>query len=147
MSYFQALREELEKYLDPQHIEICHQAYTVAEKAHVGQTRHSGEPYISHPAGAALILANMRLDYQTIMATLLHDVVEDTSINKEELSALFCPEISALVDGVTKLTQIKFESRAKEQAENFRKMVLAMVQDIRVIIVKLADRLHNMRTL
>lgn len=147
MSYFQALREELERYLESQHIETCYQAYQVAKKAHAGQTRHSGEPYITHPVGAALILASMRLDYQTIMATLLHDVVEDTSISIEDLCDLFGEEVSALVDGVTKLTQIKFESRAKAQAENFRKMVLAMVKDIRVIIVKLADRLHNMRSL
>src|SRR3990167_4787284 len=145
--YFAVLRVELERYLEPQYIEKCHQAYLVAEKAHAGQIRHSGEPYISHPTAAALILANMRLDYQTIMATLLHDVVEDTEINQEDLRAQFGEEVTALVDGVTKLMQIKFESRAEAQAENFQKMVLAMVKDIRVIIVKLADRLHNMRTL
>ena len=109
--------------------------------------RRSGEPYITHPVAAALILARMRLDYQTIMATLLHDVVEDTTVSKEDLTLQFGADITALVDGVTKLTKIKFESKAEAQAENFRKMVLAMVKDIRVIIVKLADRLHNMRTL
>ncbi len=147
VDYFQALRESLEVYLEPQQVTTCHEAYMVAEKAHMGQTRRSGEAYISHPVGAALILAGMRLDHQTIMATLLHDVVEDTSISKEDLLLQFGVEVAALVDGVTKLTQIKFESRAEAQAENFRKMVLAMVKDIRVIIVKLADRLHNMRTL
>ncbi len=147
MSYFKELGEELKSYLEQAHIEKCYQAYLVAEKAHHGQMRRSGEPYISHPAAAALILARMRLDYQTIMATLLHDVVEDTSLVMDDLSQQFGEEIAALVDGVTKLTKIKFESRAEAQAENFRKMVLAMVKDIRVIIVKLADRLHNMRTL
>lgn len=147
MSYFKELDEELKCYLDQSQIDKCYQAFLVAEKAHHGQMRRSGEPYISHPVSAALILARMRMDHQTIMATLLHDVVEDTSISKEELSRLFGEEVTALVDGVTKLTQIKFETKAEAQAENFRKMVLAMVKDIRVIIVKLADRLHNMSTL
>ncbi len=147
MSYFEVLREELVHYLEPVQIEKCHQAYLVAEKGHQGQMRRSGEPYITHPVQAALILAKMRLDYQTIMATLLHDVVEDTNISQEDLIDQFGEEVTTLVDGVTKLTKIKFESRAEAQAENFRKMVLAMVKDIRVIIVKLADRLHNMQTL
>jgi len=147
VNYFKELHEELKCYLEPPHIEKCYQAYLVAEKAHQGQMRRSGEAYISHPVAAALILARMRLDYQTIMATLLHDVVEDTSISKADLINQFGEDVTALVDGVTKLTKIKFESRAEAQAENFRKMVLAMVKDIRVIIVKLADRLHNMRTL
>lgn len=147
MSYFDALCEELKLYLEADQIEKCHQAYLVAEKGHKGQMRRSGEPYISHPVAAALILAEIRLDYQTIMATLLHDIVEDTKTSKEELIQQFGEEVATLVDGVTKLTKIKFESRAEAQAENFRKMVMAMVKDIRVIIVKLADRLHNMRTL
>lgn len=147
MNNFKVLREELESYLDPDEIEKCAQAYRFAEKAHRGQIRRSGEPYITHPIGAALILSKMRLDHQTIMATLLHDVVEDTGVSKEELIHQFGEEIATLVDGVTKLTKIKFESRAEAQAENFRKMVLAMVKDIRVIVVKLADRYHNMKTL
>ncbi len=147
MSYFKELDDELKCYLEPAQIKKCYQAYSLAEQAHRGQMRRSGEPYITHPVAAALILARMRLDYQTIMATLLHDVVEDTSISKEDLLKRFGEEVTALVDGVTKLTKIKFESKAEAQAENFRKMVLAMVKDIRVIIVKLADRLHNMRTL
>lgn len=147
VSYFKELNEELKCYLEQAQIDKCFQAYLVAEKAHHGQMRRSGEPYITHPVAAALILARMRLDYQTIMATLLHDVVEDTSISKDDLRDQFGDEVTALVDGVTKLTKIKFESKAEAQAENFRKMVLAMVKDIRVIIVKLADRLHNMRTL
>jgi GTP diphosphokinase / guanosine-3',5'-bis(diphosphate) 3'-diphosphatase len=147
VSYFKELDEELKCYLEQPLVEKCYQAYLVAEKAHSGQMRRSGEPYITHPVAAALILARMRLDYQTIMATLLHDVVEDTSISKDDLTQQFGEDVTALVDGVTKLTKIKFESRAEAQAENFRKMVLAMVKDIRVIIVKLADRYHNMRTL
>jgi GTP diphosphokinase / guanosine-3',5'-bis(diphosphate) 3'-diphosphatase len=147
VSHFDELKQALKCYLDPKQVEQCHQAYLVAEKAHHGQMRRSGDPYISHPVAAALILASMRLDYQTIMATLLHDVVEDTLVSKADLIAEFGEEVAALVDGVTKLTKIKFESRAEAQAENFRKMVLAMVKDIRVIIVKLADRLHNMRSL
>ncbi len=147
MSHFKELDEELKCYLEQSLIEKCYQAFLVAEKAHLGQMRRSGEAYITHPVSAALILARMRLDHQTIMATLLHDVVEDTSISKSDLFEQFGEEVTALVDGVTKLTKIKFESRAEAQAENFRKMVLAMVKDIRVIIVKLADRLHNMRTL
>ena len=147
MSYFDELHDELKRYLEADEIEKCYQAYLVAEQGHQGQTRRTGEAYISHPVAAALILAEMRLDYQTIMATLLHDVVEDTKTSKEELIQQFGEDVATLVDGVTKLTKIKFESRAEAQAENFRKMVMAMVKDIRVIIVKLADRLHNMRTL
>ena len=147
VSYFDALRNELKLYLDAKQIEKCRKAYQMAERGHKGQMRRSGEPYITHPVDAALILAKMRLDHETIMATLLHDVVEDTSISHDELVEQFGEEVATLVDGVTKLTKIKFESRAEAQAENFRKMVLAMVKDIRVIIVKLADRLHNMRTL
>lgn len=147
MDYFRDLRDELERYLEPKQVEFCHQAYMLAEKGHAGQMRRSGEPYITHPVAAALILAKMRLDYQTIMATLLHDVIEDTSVSQEAVARVFGEEVAALVDGVTKLTKIKFESREEAQAENFRKMILAMVKDIRVILVKLADRLHNMQTL
>ncbi|MGV3740313.1 MAG: bifunctional GTP diphosphokinase/guanosine-3',5'-bis pyrophosphate 3'-pyrophosphohydrolase [Gammaproteobacteria bacterium] len=147
MDYFSELRTALEDYLELEQIELCYHAYQVAYQAHEGQMRRSGEAYITHPVAAALILAGMRLDHETIMATLLHDVIEDTLLSLEELRNLFGDEVAALVDGVTKLTKIKFESRAEAQAENFRKMILAMVKDIRVIIVKLADRLHNMRTL
>lgn len=147
MSYFADLEQELVKYLDTEQIDIIYQAYLVAREAHEGQKRLSGEPYIIHPVAAATILAEMRMDYQSIVATLLHDVLEDTQVSKEELQTAFGEEVAELVDGVSKLTQIKFESRAQAQAENFRKMVLAMVRDIRVILVKLADRLHNMRTI
>jgi len=148
VDYFaELLHKELASYLADEQVEACRQAYLVAEEAHSQQIRRSGEPYITHPVGAALILAQMRLDHQSIMATLLHDVFEDTAVRRETLIAKFGTEVTALVEGVTKLTQIKFENRAHAQAENFRKMVLAMVKDIRVIIVKLADRLHNMQTL
>ena len=147
LNYFVELEHELTSYLDVGQVSQCAQAYDTAEKAHSGQMRRSGEPYITHPVAAALTLAQMRLDYQTIMATLLHDVIEDTSVTKDELAQQFGTEVAELVDGVSKLTQIKFGSRAEAQAENFRKMVLAMVKDLRVIIVKLADRLHNMQTL
>lgn len=147
MSYFDELALTLKSYLNDEQMELIHQAYLVAESAHEGQMRRSGEPYITHPVAAALILANMRMDAQSIMATLLHDVLEDTLVTKEELTSQFGENVAELVDGVSKLTQIKFESKAEAQAENFRKMIMAMVKDIRVIIVKLADRLHNMRTL
>lgn len=144
---FDELRQELETYLEPEQVEKVYQAFRLAAEAHYGQHRQSGEPYISHPLAVAHILATMRLDYQSIVAAILHDVIEDTSVQKESIAALFDDEIADLVDGVSKLTQIQFENKAEAQAENFRKMLLAMVKDIRVILVKLADRLHNMRTL
>jgi GTP diphosphokinase / guanosine-3',5'-bis(diphosphate) 3'-diphosphatase len=147
LGYFTKLQKELENYLDQTQVDEVYRAYLLARKAHQGQKRLSGEAYITHPVAAAVILAQMRVDYQSIMATLLHDVLEDTKVTKEQLIERFGEEVAELVDGVSKLTQIKFESRAQAQAENFRKMVLAMVRDIRVILVKLADRLHNMRTL
>jgi len=147
MSHFTELGNALAKYLDEATIAQIHDAYVVARDAHLGQMRRSGEPYITHPVAAATILANMRMDYQSIIATLLHDTIEDTLLTKEQLRAQFGEEVAELVDGVSKLTQIQFETRAEAQAENFRKMILAMVRDIRVILVKLADRLHNMRTL
>ncbi|MFN7098485.1 MAG: HD domain-containing protein, partial [Gammaproteobacteria bacterium] len=147
MSYFEPLQEALANYLEPMQIAEVHDAFLLSEQAHIGQTRSTGEPYITHPVAVAVILAEMRMDPQTIMAALLHDVIEDTAIDKKTLTEKFGEQVAELVDGVSKLTQIKFESRAEAQAENFRKMVLAMAQDLRVIIIKLADRLHNMRTL
>ncbi len=137
----------LDAYLEHDQIAQIRRAYQFGEAAHEGQQRLSGEPYISHPLAVARILAEMHLDHQSIMAAILHDVIEDTGTGKEYLSDQFGEEVAELVDGVSKLTQIKFRSKAEAQAENFRKMVLAMVRDIRVILVKLADRLHNMRTL
>ena len=138
---------ELEAYLEPAQVEEIYSAYLVGAEAHHGQVRLSGEPYISHPVAVARILAEMRMDSKSIVAAILHDVIEDTPTLKEHLAEQFGEEVAELVDGVSKLTQIDFRSRAEAQAENFRKMMLAMVKDIRVIIIKLADRLHNMRTL
>ena len=138
---------QLREYLSPAQVDEVHQAYLFGAEAHEGQKRLSGEPYISHPVAVASILADLRMDHHTIEAALLHDVIEDTPTLKEEILHRFGAEVAQLVDGVSKLTQIKFKNRAEAQAENFRKMVLAMVEDIRVIMVKLADRLHNMRTL
>ncbi len=143
----QQLIDTVEAYMPPEQIEQVLKAYEVGAKAHEGQTRLSGEPYISHPVAVAQILADMHMDGQTIAAAILHDVVEDTDTSIEDLEALFGEEIALLVDGVSKLDQIKFNSRAEAQAESFRKMMLAMIEDIRVIMVKLADRLHNMATL
>lgn len=147
MTLFTELRHELENYLDSHIVDKVHEAYRFAAHAHKGQQRQSGDPYITHPLAAALILAQMRMDPQCIMAAILHDVIEDTGITKETLAAQFGKEVADLVDGVSKLAQIQFQSRAEAQAESFRKMLLAMSKDIRVILVKLADRLHNMRTL
>ena len=147
MKYFKKLRKELEKYLAPDFVEQVHHAYELGARAHHGQTRHTGEPYITHPVAVAMILAKMHLDHQTIIAALLHDVLEDTLVQKQELADIFGVEVAELVDGVSKLTLMEFETKAHAQAENFRKMLMAMAKDIRVILVKLADRLHNMRTL
>jgi len=138
---------ELEAYLEPAQVEEIYSAYLVGAEAHDGQIRVSGEPYISHPVAVARILAEMRMDSKSIIAAILHDVIEDTPTLKEHLAEQFGEEVAELVDGVSKLTKIDFRSKAEAQAENFRKMMLAMVKDIRVIIIKLADRLHNMRTL
>ena len=137
----------LETYLEPEQIAQVIRAYQFGAQAHEGQQRLSGEPYIYHPLAVARILAEMHMDYQSIMAALLHDVIEDTATAKEQVAKEFGDEVAELVDGVSKLTQFKFGTRAEAQAENFRKMLLAMARDIRVILVKLADRLHNMRTL
>lgn len=134
-------------YLPPNEIAQIRRAYEFGLKAHDGQIRKSGEPYIHHPLEVARILADMHMDYQTLSAAILHDVIEDTETVKDEIRSLFDDDIAELVDGVSKLTQIEFDSRAEAQAQNFRKMLMAMSNDIRVIIVKLADRLHNMRTL
>ena len=147
MAGVDAFIDGLSEYLDDQAIDLVRQAYICAEQAHEGQFRRSGEPYIIHPLAVARILAGLRMDPQTLMAALLHDVIEDTEVVKEELAAQFGDVVAELVDGVSKLTQIEFKSKAEAQAENFRKMTLAMAKDIRVILVKLADRLHNMRTL
>jgi GTP pyrophosphokinase len=137
----------LETYLTTEQVSEVYRAYLFGAEAHEGQSRLSGEPYIYHPVAVARILAGMRMDHQCLMAAILHDVIEDTPTAKAQLEQEFGAGIAELVDGVSKLTQIKFRSRAEAQAENFRKMMLAMTKDIRVIMIKLADRLHNMRTL
>src|SRR5215212_9159706 len=134
-------------YLKPKDVARLEDAYRFSEAAHAGQTRQSGEPYISHPLAVAEILADWHLDGQTLIAALLHDVTEDTAVTKEEISDTFGKPVADLVDGVSKLDRIEFQSAEHVQAENFRKMLLAMARDVRVILIKLADRLHNMRTL
>ncbi|HEX2648608.1 MAG TPA: bifunctional (p)ppGpp synthetase/guanosine-3',5'-bis(diphosphate) 3'-pyrophosphohydrolase [Burkholderiales bacterium] len=134
-------------YLKPSDVARLSDAYRFSEAAHAGQTRQSGDPYISHPLAVAEILAGWHLDGQALVAALLHDVMEDTSVTKDEISQSFGKPVAELVDGVSKLDRIEFQSAEDAQAENFRKMLLAMARDVRVILIKLADRLHNMRTL
>ncbi|MGJ8680220.1 bifunctional GTP diphosphokinase/guanosine-3',5'-bis pyrophosphate 3'-pyrophosphohydrolase [Paraglaciecola sp.] len=147
MYLFEGLKQKLEIYLPPNRVADTERAFVVARDAHSGQMRSSGDPYITHPVAVAAILADMRLDHETIMAALLHDVIEDTDCSKEDLSKEFGDTVGELVEGVSKLDKIHFSSKQEAQAENFRKMMMAMVQDIRVILIKLADRTHNMRTL
>src|SRR4029077_12522083 len=125
---------------------LLEHAFAFAARAHETQQRRSGEPFIEHPFAVARILAELHLDEETLAAALLHDVVEDTGVDTEQLKSEFGEEIAKLVDGVTKLTRIQFQSREHQEAENYRKMILAMAQDERVILIKLAARLHNMRT-
>ena len=133
-------------YLSPKQLKLIKDAHTFASKIHKGQIRRTGHPYITHPSAVALILSEMKMDHETIMAALLHDVIEDSEINKSSLGKEFGQTVSEIVDGVSKLSKI-FDSQAQAQAENFQKMALAMAKDIRVILVKIADRLHNMRTI
>ena len=128
-------------------LDLIHKAYVYSAKVHAGQVRQSGEPYLSHPLEVAKILAELKLDEASICTGLLHDTIEDTLASAEEIKQLFGNDIAYLVEGVTKLSQIKFQSSEEKLAENFRKMLVAMSRDIRVLLVKLADRLHNMRTL
>ena len=141
-----SLTRVLDTYLPEKQVTYIRRAYDYAANAHEGQFRRTGHPYISHPLAVAKILAGMRMDHETIMAALLHDVIEDTAVAKSTLGNRFGKQVAELVDGVSKLA-IMFESRAEAQAENFQKMALAMAKDIRVIMVKIADRLHNMRTI
>ena len=145
MDLFGSLESSL-SYLESDKIADIKKAYDLAANSHAGQKRVSGEDYIVHPVAVAKILAGMGMDYQSIIVALLHDVIEDTDCTKENLVSYFNEEIANLVDGVTKLTKIKFNSKAEAQAENFRKMLLAMTKDIRTIIIKLADRMHNIET-
>jgi guanosine-3',5'-bis(diphosphate) 3'-pyrophosphohydrolase len=144
---FQKLRQQIAGYLRPEDVGRIEAAYHFAERAHQGQSRISGEPYITHPVAVAAIVAGWHLDPQALTAALLHDVMEDTHITKQEIAERFGKAAAELVDGLSKLDKIEFRSHEEAQAENFRKMLLAMATDLRVILVKLADRLHNMRTL
>lgn len=141
------LRTLLNTYLEPDHVATVLRAYEIGAEAHSGQTRRSGEPYILHPVAVAHILARMRMDTPTITAALLHDTVEDTELTLDDLKDDFSDEVARLVDGVTKLDKMKFRTRLEADAESFRKLLLAMSRDLRVIFIKLADRLHNMRTI
>ncbi|WP_432698654.1 bifunctional GTP diphosphokinase/guanosine-3',5'-bis pyrophosphate 3'-pyrophosphohydrolase [Marinobacterium sp. YM272] len=147
MPTIDALSDSLTEYLDLEQIRQVRRAYFYAEQAHDGQRRKSGEPYVTHPLAVAGVLSEMHMDHQSLMAAMLHDVIEDTEISYEGIETQFGKPVADIVDGVSKLTHLEFETKAEAQAENFQKMVLAMAEDIRVILVKLADRLHNMRTL
>ena len=147
MSEAELLFSEVAQYLRPEDVAQLKVAYSFGQGAHSGQFRKSGEPYISHPLAVARILSGLHLDAPTLTAALLHDVVEDTHISKEEISERFGDPVAELVDGVSKLDKIQFQTQEDAQAENFRKMLLAMARDVRVILIKLADRLHNMQTL
>ncbi|MBO5509765.1 MAG: bifunctional (p)ppGpp synthetase/guanosine-3',5'-bis(diphosphate) 3'-pyrophosphohydrolase, partial [Lachnospiraceae bacterium] len=145
---YNQLIDTIKKYHPSSDISMIEKAYAIASKAHEGQKRKSGEPYIIHPICVAIILAELELDKETIVAGILHDVVEDTVMTEDEIAKEFSPEIALLVDGVTKLTQLDLsQDKIEIQAENLRKMFLAMAKDIRVILIKLADRLHNLRTM
>jgi guanosine-3',5'-bis(diphosphate) 3'-pyrophosphohydrolase len=141
------LRDLLNTYLEPEKVAIILRAFETGSRAHEGQTRKTGEPYILHPVAVASILAKMRMDYSSVAAAILHDTIEDTPLTKQEIQSRFSDEIAELVDGVTKLDKMKYRTRYEADAESFRKLMLAMSKDLRVIFIKLADRLHNMRTL
>ena len=146
----EALKEFMDyvhSYLGDDECDQIMKAFTLADKAHEGQFRASGEPYIMHPLAVAEILAHLQIDHITLIAALLHDVVEDTEYTKEDIETLFGAEVAFLVDGVTKLNQFQYETKEDRQMENYRKMILAMAKDVRVVVIKLGDRLHNMRTL
>ena len=142
-----SLASDLASYLGKDQVNSVRRAYYYAEQAHEGQFRRSGDPYVTHPLAVAGILSEMHMDHQSLMAAMLHDVIEDTGITKTAIKSQFGNSVADLVDGVSKLNKIKFSSRAEAQAENFQKMAMAMAKDLRVILVKIADRLHNMRTL
>src|SRR3989338_808247 len=145
---FDKLLTQVKTYLpDPSMLDSIQKAYEFAAEKHANQKRVSGEPYISHPIAVAQILTEFKVDASTLLAAILHDIVEDTDVPIETIEKLFGKTVSTLVSGLTKIAKIQFSSSQHRMAENFRKMVLAMAKDLRVIIIKLADRLHNMRTL
>src|SRR3990167_124347 len=139
--------QKVEAYNDHANLDLIKKAYVFSAKAHEGQTRQSGHPYVIHPLEVANILADMKMDVATLVAAILHDTLEDTPATKEQIQTLFGADVAELVDGVTKLSKLHFNTREEQAAENFRKMILAMSKDIRVILIKLADRLNNLRTL
>jgi len=143
----ESLTRQLSDYLDPEQVDVVRRAYELGASAHEGQTRHSGEAYIHHPVAVAQILADLRMDHECLAGAILHDTIEDTETTYDSLSEQFGPAVADLVDGVTKLDRMKFRTREEATAESFRKMLLAMSRDLRVLFIKLADRLHNMRTL
>ncbi len=147
MDTIDALASKLSTYLEPAQVNLVRRAFYYAAEAHDGQIRRSGEPYVTHPLAVAGILQDMHMDHQSLMAAMLHDTIEDTGLSREAIAAQFGEAVANLVDGVSKLNKLNFSTQAEVQAENFQKMALAMAKDIRVILVKLADRLHNMRTL
>ncbi|MCQ1858063.1 RelA/SpoT family protein [Haemophilus sputorum] len=147
MYLFEPLERIIKGYLPEEKIELVRRAFVIARDAHEGQTRSSGEPYITHPVAVACIIAEMKLDHEAVMAALLHDVIEDTPYTEEQLANEFGSSVADIVQGVSKLDKLKFRTRQEAQVENFRKMILAMTKDIRVVLIKLADRTHNMRTL
>ena len=136
------LTDKLSSYLDAKEVKKVERAYKFSEQFHSGQMRQTGDAYITHPLAVANILADMHMDHESLIAALLHDVIEDTGVTKGQISRRFGRTVADLVDGVSKLTEIEFESKAQQQAESFQKMTLAMSRDIRVVLVKLADRLH-----
>jgi len=147
MYLFEGLKKKISEYLSEDQVELVQKAYVVAREAHEGQTRSSGEPYITHPVEVTQILAAMNLDHETLMAALMHDVIEDTDFSQQDLAEIFGETVAELVEGMSKLDKLKYKNKKEFQAENYRKMIMAMTQDIRVILIKLADRTHNMRTL
>jgi len=147
ITHIDQLIKRVESYNPDADVALVRRAYAFSAKAHEGQTRQSGEPYLQHPLAVAGVLTALRSDVTAIVAGLLHDTVEDTLATSEELEHEFGNDIARLVDGVTKIGKIPFRNYEEKQAENFRKMILSMADDIRVVLIKLADRLHNMRTL
>lgn len=144
---FEQIAEAITKYYPSPDLDTVRKAYDFAQKCHEGQVRASGEPYFTHIEETGLLVCRLKLDIPSVVASLLHDTIEDSEVTRDEIASKFGIEVADIVDGVTKLTRIEFESREEKQAENFRKMLLAMAKDIRVVLVKLCDRLHNMRTL
>ncbi len=147
MKLFEPLKQIIQTYLPEEQIQTIERAFVLARDAHEGQYRSSGEPYITHPVAVACIVAEMKLDYEAIMAALLHDVIEDTPYTEAQLTEEFGKSVAEIVEGVSKLDKLKFRTRQEAQVANFQKMILAMTEDIRVVLIKLADRTHNMRTL